>query len=274
MPKTAIVTTQASAPATPGVVLFSYDSLPADSAKMIQEVSDRIKSRHSRLMQDIADTGNDLIQVKSNLNHGEFEAWLNLEFGMTARSAQKYMKAAQWMADKNELSSLLAPNVVYLLSAKSTPKKVERKVIEELKSGVRVAPRKVRHLIQEARIERREADKKAQQNLQRTKGYRKRQEENRKKEGERLARADEAVMTAAVEMAKKIVEILRHNLTKDEIRQVLEGFGGGWDMKQQIIFALKDLMASRTDKESTKARKPRKKHTSSRPSPRRSAASL
>lgn len=191
MPKTAIIATQATAPATPGVVLFSYDSLPADHAKMIQKVSDQIKSRHSRLMQDIAETGNDLILVKSKLDHGKFESWLDLEFGMTARSAQKYMKAAQWMADKNELSSLLAPNVVYLLSAKSTPKEVERTVIDKLKSGERVAPHFVRHLILEARFEKSEADKKEQQNLKRTKSYRKRQDEGGKK-AERLEQFDQA----------------------------------------------------------------------------------
>lgn len=255
MTKTSTIVIRAEEPATPSVVLFSYDSLPADHAKMIQKVSDQIKSRHSRLMQDIADTGNDLILVKSKLDHGKFESWLNLEFGMTARSAQKYMKAAQWMGDKNELSSVLAPNVVYLLSAKSTPEKVERTVIDRLKSGERVAPQAVRHLILEAKFEKTEADKKAQQKLKGTRSYRKCQEKGRKKEAERRAREIEAPMKAAIETAKKIVEILCNKLTEDEMTQVLEGFDGGWDVQREIIHMLKETVASQIDKGITKPKK-------------------
>lgn len=254
MPKTAIIATEVEEPATPGEFRFSYESLPADRAEMIRKVTARLRTRASRRMQDLIENGRDLAGVKEILDHGQFESWLGAEFGMTARTAQKYMLAAEWMAGKPELGSGLTPSIVYLLSAKSTPKKIAAQVIGKIKDGERVKPQVVRGLIADARYEDRQADKKAQQKVKRTKRYRERQEEERRKDLERRARQDEAAQVTAM----KVVEILTTKLTDGELTQVMAVFGGGWDVQKKVADALKKAVPE-PGKVTVKPRKPRKK---------------
>ncbi len=139
---------------------FTYSSLPAPVATEVEAATGRIKDRLSRLVPDIIETGRDLQDVKSKLQHGQFEAWLNTSFNMTARTAQKYMRAAEWMADKSELGSHLTPNTVYLLSAKSTPEGVHEQVVERLEKCLPAEPEYILHVIQDAKFRDREAKNK------------------------------------------------------------------------------------------------------------------
>ena len=91
MQKTAIAITETAAPA-PGGSAFSYESLPVDQADPIRKASARIRKRITRQIDDIIKTGRDLCGVKERLDHGQFVAWLDAEFKMTARSAQRYMR--------------------------------------------------------------------------------------------------------------------------------------------------------------------------------------
>ncbi len=146
---------------------FNYSDLSATEAAELEAVTARIKDRLTRQVSDIIETGRDLIEVKSKLQHGQFEAWLNLSFNMTMRTAQKYMRAAEWMADKSELGSYLTPTTVYMLSAKSTPEGVHEQVVERLEKGLPAEPEYVRHVVQEARIKKGQADQKARTNERR-----------------------------------------------------------------------------------------------------------
>jgi len=63
--------------------------LSAPVAAAVEAATTRIKDRLARQVKDIIEIGRDRKDVKSKLEHGQFEPWLNSEFGMTDRSARR-----------------------------------------------------------------------------------------------------------------------------------------------------------------------------------------
>ncbi|MBK8897014.1 MAG: hypothetical protein IPN66_07255 [Candidatus Competibacteraceae bacterium] len=91
-----------------------------------------------RTVQDILESGKDLIQVKPILS-GNFEAWFELETGLDRQMAYKFIQAAEKFGDGmyNNYTSL-SPTVLYLISAPSTPETVVTQAIEKAESGEKV----------------------------------------------------------------------------------------------------------------------------------------
>ena len=176
------------------IVPFTYTDLPAPVAAELRAVTARIKDRLTRQVKDIIETGRDLLEVKSKLEHGQFESWLDSEFGMTVRTAQRFMRASEWAQDKNDIVSHLTPTTVYMLSAKSTPKGVHEQVVERLERGLPAESEYVRHVVQEARI--RESEAKNRKGLREARDARKRREsqpekiKNRRERQRAIARAE------------------------------------------------------------------------------------
>ena len=123
---------------------------PISSAVVLQfdndlaAIANRIRERFRRTTSDIIDTGRDLQIVKNRLGHGPFLAWIDAEFGMTARSAQRYMLVAEFAAGKNDIVSHLSPTVAYQLAAPSTPQAIE--------AGKSVVPRAIEERIKQERL--------------------------------------------------------------------------------------------------------------------------
>jgi len=141
---TALATTKKAAPVTiPDVDL--------------NKIADRIRDRMGRETADIIATGNDLIEAKAALEHGEFTAWLDDNFAMTYRTAERYISSAKWAEGKTDIVSDLLPTMLYLLSAPSTPVHIQKSVVAKLKAGEEVNAREVKALIRQAKSETAEA---------------------------------------------------------------------------------------------------------------------
>jgi hypothetical protein len=71
---------------------------------------------------DIIDAGRLLCEAKAQVDHGDWLAWLEREFSLSERSAQKYMLAYTW-ATKNapdaDLTNL-SPSLIYEMSNKKS----------------------------------------------------------------------------------------------------------------------------------------------------------
>jgi len=83
-------------------------------------IADELHAALKRETADILTIGTLLVEAKAQVGHGKWLSWLKQEFSMSERSAQKYMKAAEFAA-KNELSADLdlSPSALYLLSEDS-----------------------------------------------------------------------------------------------------------------------------------------------------------
>lgn len=116
-------------------ISFNYAVVPPSVANFLQGQADRIR----RLcVSSAVQTGKALLEAKRYLSHGEFLAWIELEVGISARAAQLYMRAAQWVSKKHENVSHLSPSMLYILSASSTPEELRQEVLNRLEAGERI----------------------------------------------------------------------------------------------------------------------------------------
>ena len=140
------------------VTPFTLSGLPAPVAEEVEAATARIKDRLDRQVKDIIETGRDLLDVKSKLDHGQFENWLIQEFSLTTRTARRFMQAATWAEGKSDTVSVLTPTAIYLLSAPSTPESVAQNVIKAVESGEPAKPEVIRELIHKAKDQYRKAE--------------------------------------------------------------------------------------------------------------------
>jgi len=119
-----------------GARCFDYGALAPEVAECLRKQTDRIRTRTKATCLAIIEIGRDLVAVRQSIGHGLFVKWVEAECGFTPRSAQKYMRAAEFAEGKSELSSFLSPTTLYKLSAKSTPPEVIQAVLSRAASGV------------------------------------------------------------------------------------------------------------------------------------------
>lgn len=144
----------------PAAQTFDYAAVSATVAAEAQAVAQRVREHHRQTVQSILEIGRDLMRVKGQLGHGNFGAWLALEFGGVARTAQNYMLAAERFGDKSEIISQLSPSTIYRLAAPSTPDPVRQEVVARLEAGDSAAADDVPYMVKVAlRKEREERDR-------------------------------------------------------------------------------------------------------------------
>jgi hypothetical protein len=111
---------------------FDYAGLSLSVAKFLRGQADRIRRA---IGLSVVRLGKDLIEAKHHLSHGAFLNWVESEVGIPARSAQAYMQVAQWAKDKKDSVALLAPSILYVLSAPSTPREFTLGVLKRIERG-------------------------------------------------------------------------------------------------------------------------------------------
>ncbi len=119
--------------------------------RRLREIAERIRARIRRTVADIIDTGLDLAQVKSAVDHGQFTDWIEREFSMSMRTAQRYMQAAEWAEGKNDIVSHLPPKTLYLLAAKSTSVEIQTDVLQSLEADKKPDIRQIEERVRDAR---------------------------------------------------------------------------------------------------------------------------
>lgn len=115
---------------------FDYSETPPDVTNFLKGQADRIRRYAGKCIITI---GKDLIGAKRYLPHGAFVRWVESEVGIPARSAQGYMKVAEWVADKSTRAAQLPPSVLYVLSRPRTPKAFADAILERVEAGEHVA---------------------------------------------------------------------------------------------------------------------------------------
>jgi len=114
-------------------------------------LAERIRGHIRQTTAGIIAIGRDLLHARSIIDHGQFLDWIDREIGITARTAQNYMRAAEWSEDKCEAVSLLPPSTVYALAAPSAPPEIKAEVIAKLEAGETVDGRVVEERIRQER---------------------------------------------------------------------------------------------------------------------------
>ena len=111
---------------------FDYHLLEPSVATFLKGHATRIRQQCGT---SIIQIGKALMGAKHYLSHGMFLEWVEREVGIRARTAQAYMRAAQWASDKSTAITHLPPAALYLLSAPSTPQELVDDTLERVNSG-------------------------------------------------------------------------------------------------------------------------------------------
>ena len=120
---------------------FDYGSVSPRVAKFLVGQADRI--RHHCVTSAI-NIGGSLLEAKRHLSHGEFLRWVECEVGIPARTAQAYMRVANWVSGKSAAVARLSPTILYLLSSTGTPEHFVEGVLQRVERGERVLPSTLR----------------------------------------------------------------------------------------------------------------------------------
>lgn len=142
---------------------FNYEPLGESVAADLRTRAERIRAQYTNTVIEI---GRELLSVKTRLQHGDFISWVKFECGLSPRTAQRMMQAADWAGDKGVTVSLLPPTILYDLSAPSTPVQVIEGVLKRLEAGEPVIPDVVKCEIASAKASARPAHQGAQQEQQ------------------------------------------------------------------------------------------------------------
>lgn len=113
-----------------------YGDLPSDQRKALEQLAAKIRNRAKTTTNAILEIGAALIEAKRQVAHGVFAKWVAVDCGFSMRTAQNYMRAARFLADKGETVALLAPATIYRLSAKNTAPEIVASVLKRVETGL------------------------------------------------------------------------------------------------------------------------------------------
>jgi Protein of unknown function (DUF3102) len=141
-PKTTMLTAEPLATASPvqiGRATFDYASLPPANAEFLRRRAASIRQGVKSTMEAISEIGGSLCGAKQMLGHGQFIRWRGSECGFSLRTAENYIRASAFAADKFATVANLPPATVYRLSAKSAPPEIVKEVLARAASGERIS---------------------------------------------------------------------------------------------------------------------------------------
>jgi len=136
----------------PKVAGYDYRALPMDIAKTARSIASDIRRRVHDTTRNIIEIGQQLIEVRDALPHGQWLPWLEAEFTWTSRTATNFIHAAEaFGGDKLEIISdlKLPPTVVIYLA--TAPEEALNAVVERAQAGEKLTVAAVQRAIREAR---------------------------------------------------------------------------------------------------------------------------
>jgi hypothetical protein len=130
---------------------FDYSTVPEAHRDTLRRSAITIKPRLKRAAEDIFVIGRELRSTKTLLVHGQYTHWLDVEFGLSERMAQRFVSVYERLGAKSDIMSDLPPTTLYLLAAPSTPDEAIETVEKQLDTGDRISVAYVQRVITEAR---------------------------------------------------------------------------------------------------------------------------
>ena len=107
-----------------------YIGMDQATARFAQKSADRIRNLVGRQAQNMMHIGQELLDVRKQLQHGQFLEWVNVELGISARTAQKFMNVAENLGPHFEKLKQLNSTTLYALAATSLTDESRKSVLE------------------------------------------------------------------------------------------------------------------------------------------------
>jgi uncharacterized protein (DUF2267 family) len=128
---------------------FDYQVLPTEQRTIVQQRTGEIRERLQRSAQDIWEIGQRLVDVRSQLKHGQFDTWLKAEFGWSRRTAYNFINVYETFQERANLAQIdIATSALYLLAAPSTPQEVRDEYLDQARQGKKVTHKDLRQVME------------------------------------------------------------------------------------------------------------------------------
>lgn len=114
---------------------FDYAALGTDKQIVVQECTDKIKSLLHLNAQAVFEIGQQLILVKGQLDHGQYEKWIQDEFGWKLTTAWNFRNVAQTFKSSDFEGLNILPSVLYLIATPSFSDKARQIILERARRG-------------------------------------------------------------------------------------------------------------------------------------------
>ncbi len=131
---------------------FDYTTLSSHKQVIIKECTGEIKERLRRTARDIWEVGKRLTEVRSQLEHGQFEGWLSAEFGWSRRTAYNFINVYEAFSDCANFTQLdIATSALYKLAAPSTPQAVRQEFLSKAEEGEKITHKQISQALKTAK---------------------------------------------------------------------------------------------------------------------------
>lgn len=131
---------------------FSFAALAerdAAGCARVRSATQQIRELWLATNKNLVKIGQHLLDAKADLPHGEWLAWLDTEFSMSARTAERLMSVGKRFRRMPKELEGLSQTALYQLAAPETPDEVVEEVAAEAKAGQKVTARTVKKKVEE-----------------------------------------------------------------------------------------------------------------------------
>lgn len=121
---------------------YDYEQVVEEHRAVVRDAAVQIRANAERAQESIINIGQQLLDAKAVLPHGQFTDWIATEFELSDRMAQNMMNVArEYGSDESKAKrvSVFSASALYILAAPSTPPEV-RAAIEEKAETTGKAP--------------------------------------------------------------------------------------------------------------------------------------
>lgn len=117
--------------------------------KRLEDIAKNIRTSLESVALSIVAIGNELIEAKELLPHGEFTPWVRQKFDWNERRCQEFMNVARRFKNANFADLKISNSALYLLAAPSTPDEAVEQALEEAREGNGIGPARAKEIISE-----------------------------------------------------------------------------------------------------------------------------
>jgi hypothetical protein len=135
---------------------FTYSDLALGTRKNVQRLTVEIRECAEVVEVNTIGIGERLIEVKGQLAHGQFGAWLEVEFRWSQDTASNLMNIARLSKENpkfSEYGGMFGRSALILLAQPGTPEAAREEAIQRAESGEKVTHSAARQIIQQHKPE-------------------------------------------------------------------------------------------------------------------------
>jgi DNA modification methylase len=146
------------------ITRFDYEALDLQKRGIVEQRTREIRERLQYSAQAIWEIGQKLADVRSQLKHGQFDAWLKAEFDWSRRTAYNFINVYEAFNERANLAQIdIATSALYLLAAPSTSEKIREEFLKRAQEGETITHKKLSQVIKEEKLKSSDAIKKIEQ---------------------------------------------------------------------------------------------------------------